>query len=174
MGSLKEDFMLQVGLIDSEEIRNFTKRLLEVAPEGFWSNKASKNHHPLDERLPGGNPLHEMRVTKIARVIADSCDLNSLYEDILISAALLHDVCRYGLNNNLKDYTVKYHPFLVRRLARINGIKCEYSERIFLIIEKHTGKWGDPPYTPEVSLEAMLHLADNISANAHYIWDQLN
>jgi len=158
-----------VSCIVNDEIRQFTLDMLEAAPVVFWTEKASKNHHPKDERGPQGNLIHTVRVIKLARIMASGCPLDQIVVDVITSAASLHDTGRHGLYG-LDEHTVSNHPFLVRELARSKGLTCPYIADILTLIERHMGKWGDPEYFPEVTPSAILHLADMVSANAEKVW----
>lgn len=165
----KEELLGLVGLINNVEIANFTRKLLDAAPNTFWTAKASRNHHPLDEKGNGGNLLHTVRVVKLVRIMAEGCQLDQIDVDILTSAAILHDICRYGLTGT-EDFTTADHPQLVRELARINKVSCPRSVDVFVLIERHMGKWGDKPYNPEITPSAILHMADVVSARAEQVW----
>jgi len=87
------------GTIATPSIRDFTIEMMKVAPPSFRTAKASKHHHPPDEREVGGNALHTLRVVKLVKLMADSCNFDRTTTDISISAAIIHDMCRYGLND---------------------------------------------------------------------------
>jgi len=167
--SKKEELYDLVNLIVDDGIRDFTEHMLDVAPASFWTAKASLNHHPEDERGNEGNLIHTIRVAKLVCIMAEGCNLTSIELDVLLSAAILHDPCRYG-KDGTEEYTNPEHPQLVRELAVHYSIGCEYSVDIFTLIERHMGKWGKVPYNPEVTPSALLHLADMVSANAEQVW----
>lgn len=161
-----------VRQIHDESIQTFTKSMLDVAPKSFWSARASRVHHPPDERGPGGNCTHTLRVIRLVRLMADSCDLSILPTDILISAAVIHDLCRYGLDDE-HEVTFKEHALVPRQLAARYSITCEHAEEIFAITGDHMGRWGPNPYIPQVAPSDLMHFADAISAHADEIWEQL-
>lgn len=160
------------GTISTPCIRDFTIHMMSVAPASFRTAKASRNNHPPDEREPGGNILHTIRVTKLVKLMADSCSLDRITTDTIIAAAIIHDICRYGLDDE-HEATLKEHALLPRELAKRHSITCEYDEDIFRIAEGHMGKWGPHPYTPQVFPGAIIHLADMVSAHANEVWEQL-
>ncbi len=165
----KENLMGFVSLIVNPGIRDFTEQILDVVPEVFWTARASKDHHPEDERGSEGNVIHTERVVKIVRIMSDSCQLTPDEIDVLTSAAILHDAGRYGPFGT-EEYTVPDHPSLIRGIAGNHVISCAHDADIFSLIERHSGRWGDPVYWPQVTPAAMLHLADTISAHAEQIW----
>ncbi len=167
--SNKENLLGFLSLIKNPEIRDFTSRLLDVVPEVFWTARASKSHHPEDERGPEGNVIHAERVTKLVRIMAEGTQLTSDEVDCLTSAAILHDGCRYDLDGKA-EYTVENHPSLIRKLASNHSIDCSYTSDIFVLIERHMGRWGDPVYWPDITASAIMHVADVISARAEQVW----
>ena len=158
-----------VESISSNEIRHFTEQLLAAFPSVFWTAKASRNHHPPDERGTTGNLIHTVRVVKLVRILAEICKTGQLGVDILTSAASLHDGGRYNLDGTA-GYTVEEHPHLIRKLAEAKGITCMYSDAILTLIENHMGIWGDPPFLPNLTPSAILCVADNISTRAEQVW----
>lgn len=164
--------LVLVGTIHTPCIRDFTIAMLKAAPPSFRTARASKNHHPLDEREPGGNSLHTLRVVKLVKLLADVCDYDRLTTDLVTSAASIHDLCRYGLNDE-NEATLKEHALLPRMLAGRHFITCEYANDIFNIAENHMGRWGPNQYFPQACPSDIIHIADALSARAHEIWEQL-
>lgn len=167
-GKLQRDltntlYRLLVDCMYSEDIREFTVKLLNVAPKTFWTEPASRNHHAKDERGECGNLLHTIRVIKTVKIIAMAADCGQFRTDILVSAAALHDICRHGLFG-LEEFSVSNHPELIKELAKNNDISCNASDIIFTIIEAHMGIWGRYPRPAKISVVDVLHLADVINA----------
>lgn len=158
--------------ISTPDIRDFTIKMLEVAPPSFKTAPASKNNHPPDERGPSGNSIHSVRVAKLVRLMAEAFNYGRLTTDILTSAAEIHDLCRYDLDDKASGTTLE-HPLHPRIIAELNSINCPYADLIFDIAEKHMGKWGPSPHVPAVAPEDALHIADMISAHANEVWEQL-
>ena len=164
-----EQLAKKAELIQDEEIKQFTLKLVRGVPLSNWTGSASKNHHLPDERGIWGNAIHTMRVVDMCLILSNIFDLEVVQQDYLLSAAILHDCCRRG-KTGLSVYTVPEHPYLVRHIAKELGITFDYSEDIFNIIEPHMGRWtptGIPSYitNKELSLPALLHIADCVEAN---------
>jgi len=172
MNKYEYELLRQVDSIEDEEIKNFTKVLLSKAPPQFWYGRASREHHPPDERGQYGNLIHTIRTVKLVSMMLESCDARPIICDIVTSATVLHDLCRNGLEWE-NEHSVPEHPHLVRELAESHSISCGHSETIFGLIETHMGRWGDPPHIPSVSYSGIIHLADMISARAEQVWDKL-
>ena len=158
-----------VNTISTSSIRQFTLDMLTAAPASFRTARASLNHHPVDERGAAGNCLHTLRVVKLVRLLADACDYNQALTDITVSAAAIHDLCRYGLSDE-EEYTSQDHPLHPREFAKKHSIDCPISNAIFSVAETHSGKWGKVPAIPSVVPREILHFADMISAHAHEVW----
>ena len=110
-----------VRAIENAEIFGFTMHLLNVAPKSFWERPASHNHHPEDERGEYGDIIHTIRVAKTADILCQIQNITGVSRDMVISAAVNHDLCRYGLNDD-SDKTVPEHAQLIRQLAKIHEI----------------------------------------------------
>lgn len=160
------------GTISTPSIRDFTIAMMKIAPPSFRTARASKQHHPPDERENGGNALHSLRVSKLVKILCDVCDYSRLKADIALSAAEIHDLGRYGPDDK-DEVTTKDHPLTPRRLAERHSITCEYADQIFEAVENHMGRWGPVPYTPQLEVSDVLHIADAISAHADQVWEQL-
>ncbi len=152
----------QIELISSTSIRVFVQDMVSLERSSFFTQPASRNHHLLDERGESGNLLHTIRVVKIVLMLAEACGMTRDPKDILIASAVLHDLCRYDQEGK---HIGKGHPLLVRKLAEEYGLVCSFYELIMDMIEKHMGKWGDPPFTPNIGMDAILHLADCVEAH---------
>ncbi len=152
----------QIGLISDSSIRAFVQDMISLERSSFFTQPASWDHHLLDERGESGNLLHTIRVVKIVLVLAEACSMTKDCRDILLASAILHDLGRYDLKGR---YSGKNHPALVRKMAEEHDLTCRFYEVTMDMIEKHMGKWGDPPFTPKVGMDAILHLADCVEAN---------
>ncbi len=167
MVELKKALYVLVDCIDGEGIREFTLKMLSAAPDSFWDGPSSMRHRPLDERRKHGNLRHTIRVV---RTVSTLCDvMGSFYpqitKDMMMSAAVIHDLCRYGLKGGAGK-SLPNHPKLPRMLAERYGITCIQAVTIFDIAEKHMGKWGESSYTPLIEPWVALHIADAFCARA--------
>ena len=152
----------QIELISNSSIRNFVQDMVSLQRSSFFTQPASQDHHLLDERGESGNLLHTIRVIRIVLVLVDACSMTKDSKDILVTGAILHDLGRYDLKGK---YTGKDHPTIVRKIAEEHNLSCEYYELIMNVIESHMGKWGNPPFNPDIGLAEALHLADCVEAH---------
>ena len=111
-------------------------------------------------------------MTRLTRLIADIGSYDRVNIDIITSAAIIHDMWRYGLDDK-GDVTTLDHPLNPRIMAMVNSITCIYADSIFDIAEKHMGKWGPDKRIVYIAPEDALHIADAISAHANDVWEQL-
>jgi len=163
--SMKVDLYRQVHLIFNPSIRDFVLSMLSYAPAGFYERPASTRHHLLDERGESGNLLHTIRVVKIVLILVDVSTIRDTEKDVLVASAILHDLCRYGLDGE-SEHSCSNHPSLVRIVAEEHSLTCDCYDLIMRIIENHMGRWGSPQFIPHISLDGVLHFADCICARA--------
>lgn len=176
----------EIDLIASEEIRSFIRSIL-LKSTVFWEipSSFSGKHHPPDEHRESGNVLHTKRVVRVASILADSYSLTDSEKDILIAAALIHDITK-GVES---DGSVKYdpmHPYTVGKFVT----EClqydktyandNHSSTIFIaedelqsilrLVRCHLGPWSPVPETiPITYMDYILHVADNIASKIHAI-----
>ncbi|KKL85976.1 hypothetical protein LCGC14_1949350 [marine sediment metagenome] len=166
-------FSTELDLIEDEDFRAFTERVLNAAPDYFWSVPSSSSHHPEDERIEGGRVLHARRCVRLANDICDAMDgsLFSVYlkRDILISAALVHDICIRGSNDRPSSDKAMYdhgkiayffirdaaHKLVGRELHPVMPIGA-----LTGLVESHMGRWGPTP--PTGYAQVLFHLIDYI------------
>jgi len=164
--------------IDNASIREFTCEMICRLPSS-WERPASRRHHLLDEREEYGNLLHTIRVASLCRMITSMVDVRFEFDyprlflspeikaDILLSASILHDMCRHGLDGESAESaeSVDNHPQLVREFANKHNLSCDCFDTIMLVIESHMGKWTVPePIHLSIDICTALHLADSIIA----------
>lgn len=162
---LTYDLFMLVDNIQEATILRFVTDVLEVAPKSFWKRGASRRHHLEDERGELGNLLHTIRVVKLTNIICDIINCSKISRDITLAAAVLHDMCRYGLDGKASS-SVPEHPYLVRQLADKHNVMCPHKDQILAVIESHMGRWGEPPMHFDLSNKVILHLADCMVARA--------
>lgn len=191
----KENFILEplldeIEAIKEEAIRNFVRSVL-LKNKAFWiiPSTFSEDYNPPDEHDVGGNVLHTKRVFRICALLADSHILSAIERDILLAAALLHDVTKGVITRDeeLPAYD-EFHPYTVDRFVRqvkiddeLHGgenqstmlfLEEEHATRILRIIRCHMGIWSPIPETyPINDLEMILYTADTIAVRLHWIID---
>ena len=153
---------LATDKIKDQSLRTWALDVLEALPEKAWQREASLKYHHPDEREPGGNKLHEIRVAVLADIICQLYNLKPLDRDMVYTAALLHDACRHDLDAS-DNWTVKNHASLVRTFIEQKCKESIWTNPICSLIETHMSRWGVPPYQPEIALRDIVVLADFIA-----------
>lgn len=178
----------EINLIEDHAIRFYVRSVLLDHPT-FWVGPASIKHHPPDEKGPGGNVLHAKRVARVAEILCDSQERSSYEKDIVIAAALLHDLTKLVKTPDGEWEIDKMHPYTVEAYVkqvfqRDNDLYNEVTRSttlylddeiealILRLVRCHLGIWSPVPETiPVTTLDWMLHWADNIASKLHYIVD---
>jgi len=151
--------------------------MMAHAPQAFWDRPSSSTgkYHKEDENGKEGQVIHTLRVITVAEQLVRMDDLSDIERDILISAASLHDICKYGVEGK-SDHTLSEHPQLVMSLWEKNLLvlpKCGHDTQVIDTILQHSGRWGGLPFPPSTKLGKLLHIADFISSR-HNINIDLN
>jgi response regulator RpfG family c-di-GMP phosphodiesterase len=153
----------EIWNIEDDEIRNRTVDVfIRACPAYFWElpTSSSGNHHPKDERGRFGNWLHTKRVFMMYSNLAESDrELGALSEhdiDCGKSAALIHDMLKYGWPSDNHPHTVDDHPIIAAEVAREMG---GLPDHVYNLIYTHMGPWNSPK-VPKGTNERLLHRAD--------------
>lgn len=175
----------EINLISDEAIKLFVRSALMKA-DFFWDipSSFSGKYHPNDERGPGGNVLHTKRVVRIASVMSESYSLSIEERDVVIAAAILHDICKgHKPGDSNEPCYDPMHPYAVSKFIE----KCRAEDRkhadassstlylseevvqsILRLVRCHLGPWSPVPETyPITYLDFILHLADNVASKLH-------
>jgi hypothetical protein len=167
--NVDEVFESELWLIWDAEIREFIATVLAGAPRYFWTIPSSMSgyNHPLDERGDGGRVLHTKRVVRLASEYGNLFGLSRQDKDIIIAAALIHDIVVNGTTNEPLPHMWRHHDVELREYLktwrRLEGDPRR--EMIVLACEGHMGRFGSTgkPPTPG-SLGYILHMADATAA----------
>jgi HD superfamily phosphohydrolase YqeK len=168
------DFM---SSIQDNSIRSWTMSFMARAPQAFWDKPASSSgkYHKPDENGTDGQVIHTLRVCSIIEHLVRMDNIGELNRDILISSAILHDICKYGIEGQ-SEHTLSEHPQLVKSLWGKNLLilpKCPHDRKIIDTILQHSGRWGGLPHPTPTHSGKLLHIADFI-ASRHNINVDLN
>lgn len=183
----------EISLIQDKGVRSFVRAVLLNAPKLFWTgpSSCSGKYHPPDERGEGGNVLHTKRVVRIAQIMAVSQERSSVETDVVIAACILHDLTKVIEGYDGKMYTDPMHPYTVDKivtklhekdmedeqeaLKRSNTLEADdlVIFQIMKCIRTHLGIWSPIPETiPSVTVEWIVHLADNLASKLHMLVDE--
>lgn len=182
-------------IIKNEEIREIVKNALAKAPVATWQRPASSTlkYHPLNEK--GGIETvyqHSKRAVAMANLLMQDAtftgkcsadeneqELSQDEKDLVIAAAILHDSCKYGLEDAANEkYTKFEHPLLVAQLLPSdNG---GYWDRIAELVASHSGGWNTSKYSetvlplPKTRAAILLHQADYLASRKNLLFYQYN
>jgi len=157
-----------VNKIEDEQIREFVFYCLFFAPRSYWlaPSSPSGKHHPIDECLEGGQLLHVLRVCGYAEVLLQIREELYINKDIIWASCVLHDVAKFGLNDDLPYKTNHEHYELaevfLRGVAKYICIDREDLYRIVICIMSHHGRWGK--HEPKSDAQILVHEADAIAS----------
>jgi hypothetical protein len=165
---LREELYKIVRTISNGSIKEWTSAMLAVAPAAFWEKASSSTgkYHRADENSVGGQVRHTLRVCIMAEHLARMENLPVIERDMLLSAAILHDICKYGIDGK-SEHTLLEHPQLVVELWESKKGKlppCEQDSQIMFIVSQHSGRWTSEPIIAPTKLGKLLHIADFVSS----------
>jgi HD superfamily phosphohydrolase YqeK len=165
---LKEELYKIVKSISDISIKVWTEAMLSVAPAAFWDKAASSTgkYHKADENGVNGQVVHTLRVCAVVVHLVNMEKLTVVERDILLSAAVIHDICKYGVDGKT-EHTLLEHPLLVDKL-RQNSIvllpSCAFDQAIIETVEQHSGRWSSEPILNPTKLGKLLHIADFVAS----------
>lgn len=167
----KKLFVNEFNEIQDKNLRAFAEDLITNADEYFFTIAASTTgkYHPQFDLGTGGLVRHTRCVAFFAECEAISRCFTDYEKDILIVAALAHDIKKLGDGTGV--YTVPDHPkwaaeYVLERQKATNLITTEDAKLISDVVYSHMGKWGvkDGMPAPKTELEKALQAADYIAS----------
>lgn len=177
MSKAIDQFGQELSLIENAEIRTFTTSMLDIAPEYFWVKGSSSTgkYHPEQSQGHGGLIRHTRAVVYLANELCKSEEIKGLERDAILSASLLHDLCKYGLPDS--QHTVSNHDYIGAFFVNAQAAKMELDKTPMLKeilggIAWHYGIWSKRQNGQQVKkypdeynrIERLVHLADYISS----------
>jgi 23S rRNA maturation-related 3'-5' exoribonuclease YhaM len=173
-------FEYELSFIKNPDIKNFTIRALESLPDYFYEVPASSSgkYHPQYALGQGGLVRHTKAAVRIALELFRCETVTGHYsdntKDIIISALLLHDGCKHGLNDS--KYTITEHPIVVVEMIRNNNdlnnlLDKEIFDKIMNGILTHMGQWTSDYKTgkevlekPKTGIQNFIHMCDYLAS----------
>lgn len=156
-----------ISRIEDKQIRAFVAKAVRSSPKYFWtaSSSTSGKHHPVDEHGVGGLVLHTVRVFNVAESLIPSLISCTTFgagnPDVIRAGAILHDIRRYGLQDEAEAFTNKDHPELAAKVIREMDAVFPQKRLIAFCVERHMGRWGQ--ILPNSTDEWLVHFADTIA-----------
>ena len=172
----KEDrvklFINELNDITEDKVRDFAKILIENADDYFFEIAASTTgkYHPQFDLGNGGLVRHTRCVAFMAECEAKSRMFSEHDTNLLIVAALAHDIKKLGDGSG--QYTVGDHPkwaaeYVMSTHEENKGLLTKKdATTIYNIVMSHMGQWGqkDGMPLPKTELEKALQAADYIAS----------
>lgn len=165
-------FENEIELIQSEDYRMFIKYYLDnYVPKYFWEIGASSSgkFHPQFAQGEGGLVRHTKAVVLFAQELLKMSSyayMSEEYKDYVIMACIVHDTCKYGIEEFDKDF---YKDHAVNASVNVNGAWFDYfgenaSEFFLSAIKCHMGQWGEKDDRPFTNIDRCVHMADYMAS----------
>ena len=167
-------FEKELALIQNEEIRVNTAKVLEHVHESFFTAAASSTgkYHPNYALGEGGLVRHTKAAVGIFASLME-LDMMDVFDgdlkDYMIAALILHDTCKSGIDWDGK-YTKHEHPLLAQKLIAETIGDSVYSEIVGGLVASHMGQWNTNfrsrvilP-TPSTDAARLVHLCDYLAS----------
>lgn len=182
--SLVKRYKEEVAMLKTEKFQQFYVEMLKRCDDSNAEGPASSSgkYHPISSLGVNGLYHHTKTVAILTeRMISCIPDFDNPEDhDVMIVAALLHDMCKYAGGSN----TTSDHPAAMARIIRAYITECvtdekdkEYFERVAVAVEAHMSRWNEikdyttrPPKivghlpTPQSLEEYVICFADMISS----------
>ena len=153
---MKKDFSDCLKLIENKEIRRFARKALRKADPKFWTAPCSSSgkYHPPEDQVEGGVIVHSRKAVQVVIELFKFFDIqNQLTKDKLITATILHDICKSGMPwGERTDYT---HGHIaakwLQQFIPENKKAAVNIKEIVDLIANHMAIWNQPESTPAIT-----------------------
>ena len=174
-------FSKEIESIVDDDLRKLATEVIACADDYFFTIPASSSgkFHPSFSLGEGGLVRHTKCVVYMVKCLCESFNIDTCKRDMLIVAALAHDIKKLGDCAEGLGYTVHEHPLLAARyvcevyfasdITVLNGVVSIIAE----MISTHMGKWGADPKLignkkplpfPQTECEKILQAADYLAS----------
>jgi hypothetical protein len=168
-------FAEEISQIKNMSLVTIIEYILDKADSDFWEMPASSSgvNHPKTSNGKGGQIKHIQSAFWIAHTLCESFQLKQIQKDVVLSAVLLHDICKHSYN--IDTHAEEGADFIRNCCIKMteNGMlstKFQWVETLALLVENHMGPYSDN-YTSDNMFQAIVHSADMISSRA---WCEFN
>lgn len=179
-------FINELNYIKDNNLNAFARELIANAEDYFFTVPASSSgkYHPQFSLGIGGLVRHTRCVAYFAMGAGESYNFDQHTTDLLVIAALAHDIKKQGHISN--GHTVREHPlygadYVIEMQSKFpNFITKEDAEKIAGAIRSHMGKWeGTREWVkdttkelfpmPKDGFEQALQMADYVASRKYIL-----
>lgn len=172
-------FTKELETIEDMHLREFTRFALSNAPKYFYSIGASSSgkYHPQFSQGEGGLVRHTKAVLMFCNELLNMSpyyELSPLWKDYARVACLLHDICKYGEEDEMNKNEYTNHSvngaWYVDKMWGLyhstdTQICFEFApELITHAIMCHMGRWSKENQRPIDIIDNLVHLADYVAS----------
>lgn len=180
-------FNSQLALIENQKLRNLVEKVLEAAPDYFYTMPASTTgkYHPEYSLGEGGLVRHTKAAVKIADCLLglEMYSKLKVFKDQIIAALILHDSVKKGRDGS--QWTSITHPLdaadlFIEVANKEQLIKTEDVELIADMIKSHMGQWNTDRNgcevlpKPETPAQKFVHQCDYLASRKFITVEELN
>lgn len=176
-------FVNEINDIVDDDLRKLATEIIAGADDYFFTIPASSTgkNHPKFSLGEGGLVRHTKCVVYMVKCLCESFVIDEYKRDMLIVAALAHDIKKQGDMAEGVGYTVHEHPRIAAQY--VYQTYCIFSDDIDTFggiveiicnaISSHMGKWGaypkyikdkNPLPMPSNEFEKILQAADYLAS----------
>lgn len=179
-------FINELNYIKDDNLNAFARELIANAEDYFFTVPASSSgkYHPQFSLGVGGLVRHTRCVAYFAMGAGESYNFDQHTTDLLVIAALAHDIKKQGHISN--GHTVREHPlygadYVIEMQSKFpNLITKEDAEKIAGAVRSHMGKWeGTREWVkdttkelfpmPKDGFEQALQMADYVASRKYIL-----
>lgn len=179
-------FINELNYIKDSNLKAFAMELIANAEDYFFTVPASSSgkYHPQFSLGVGGLVRHTRCVAYFAMGAGESYNFDQHTTDLLVIAALAHDIKKQGHISN--GHTVREHPlygadYVIEMQSKFpNFITKEDAEKIAGAVRSHMGKWeGTREWVkdttkelfpmPKDGFEQALQIADYVASRKYIL-----
>ena len=171
-------FANEFAYIKNENLKKFAEEVIANADDWFFVEPASLSgkYHPTFSLGEGGLVRHTRCVAYFAMAMAESMNFNDEDSDLIIIAALAHDIKKHDNNKNyMREHPLLASEYLCTIMEKFSEdiITNEQVQKICCAVASHMGKWeakepwlkGKEPFPmPLNDFEKALQAADYIAS----------
>ena len=174
-------FDVEIGYIKDKEIKEATRKLIDMLPDYFFKVPASSTgkYHPKCSNVEGGLVHHTKLAVRIAQDLMNNGMLFNKFtpreHDLILLALIMHDGFKHGLTQ--EKYVRFDHPIIsaefVREHALEVGLTKEDGDLLYDIISSHMGEFNTSSYSkvvlplPKTAIQKFVHMCDDISSKKY-------